>query len=131
MSALTENEELYNYLQQNYSTTHYRFERLFGHSFPYKKLDLGSIKELKLKGIHSLSGIEELKGLEKIEVSDVSDLSPLEKCSNLTGVKCHLSDQPIDVESLKRISSLESIQKAEFYGRGVKSISSDQAMQFG
>lgn len=131
MSALIENEELYGYLQQNYSTTHYRFERLFGHSFPYKKLDLSSIKELKLKGISNLSGIEELKGLEKIEVSDVADLSPLEKCSNLTVVKCHLPDQPVDVESLKRISSLESIQKAEFYGRGVKSISSDQAMQFG
>ena len=25
MSTLTENKELYNYLQQNYSTTHYRF----------------------------------------------------------------------------------------------------------
>ena len=131
MSALTENKELYNYLQQNYSTTNYRFEQLFGHSFPYKKLDLGSIKELKLKGIHSLFGIEELKGLEKIEISDVSDLSPLEKCSNLTGVKCHLLDQPIDVELLKRISSLEGMQNAEFYGRGVKSITSEQAMQFG
>ena len=131
MSALSENQELYNYLQQNYSTTHYRFERLFGHSFPYKKLDLSSIKELKLKGIRNLSGIEELKSLEKIEVSDVSDLSPLERCSSLTGVKCHLPDQPVDVESLKRISSLESMQKAEFYGRGVKSISSEQAMQFG
>ena len=63
MSALTENKELYNFLQQNYSTTHYRFERLFGHSFPYKKLDLDSLKELKLKGIHSLSDIEELKCL--------------------------------------------------------------------
>lgn len=131
MSALTENKELYNFLQQNYSTTHYRFERLFGHSFPYKKLDLDSLKELKLKGIHSLSGIEELKCLEKIEVSGVSDLLPLEKCSNLTGVKCHLPDQPVDVELLKRISSLEGMQKAEFYGRGVKYITSEQAMQFG
>ena len=131
MSTLTENEELYNFLQQNYSTTHYRFERLFGHSFPYKKLDLDSLKELKLKGIHSLSGIEELKNLEKIEVSDVSDLLPLEKCSNLTSVKCHLPDQPVDVELLKRISLLDGMQKAEFYGRGVKYITSEQAMQFG
>ena len=131
MSTLVENKELYDYLKQNYSTTHYRFERLFGHKFPYKKLDLDCINELKLKGIHSLSGIEELKNLERIEVSDVSDLSPLEKSSNLNEIKCHLPDQPVDVESLKKISLLECMRKAEFYGRGVKSITSEQAMQFG
>ena len=131
MSALTENIELYNYLLQNYSTTHYKLEKYFGHSFTYKKLDLDNIEELKIKGIHCLSGIEEIKNLKKIEVSDISDLSPLEKCPNLTSVKCYLPDQPIDIESLKRISLLKNIQKAEFYGRGVKSITSEQAKQFG
>lgn len=53
MSALSENTQLYEYLTQHYSTTHYRFERIFGHSFPYKKLDLESITDLKLDAIWS------------------------------------------------------------------------------
>ncbi len=131
MSKLKENIELYNYLLQNYSTIHYKLEQLFGHSFPYKQLDLDNIEELKIKGIHNLSGIEELKNLKKIEISDISDLSALEKCPNLTSIKCHLPDQDIDIKSLIRISTFKNIQKVEFYGRGVKSITSEQAKQFG
>lgn len=131
MSLLSENVELYNYLQENYSTTHYRFEKIFGHSFPYKKLDLESINELKLDGIQDLSGIEELKGLSKLEVKGVSDLTPLEKCSSLSSVKCTLPDIMVDSSSLERISKMESMKNAEFYERGVKSITSEQALNFG
>ena len=66
METLVENKEFYDYLEKNYSTTYYRFERLFGHMFPYKKLDFDKIVDLKINGINNLSGINELKNLEKI-----------------------------------------------------------------
>ena len=131
MSLLSKNIELYNYLKENYSTTHYRFKKIFGHLFPYKKLDLGSISELKLDGVQNLSGIEELKGLTNLEVKGASNLAPIEECSNLSSVKCILPDTMMDTSILERISKMECMRNAEFYGRGVKSITSEQALNFG
>lgn len=130
MSALSENMQLYEYLTQHYSTIHYRFEKLFGLSFPYKKLDLDTITDLKLEGIENLKGIEELSKLSNIEVKDVNDLSPLEKCPNLHKIRANLLDDPIDVEMLTRLSQKDGIQSCEFSGRGVKSINSEQALNF-
>lgn len=62
MSALSENQELYNYLQQNYSTTQYRFERLFRHSFPYKKLN-------SMVEVPNLLLVNRLCNLEKLQKS--------------------------------------------------------------
>lgn len=131
MSALSENTQLYKYLNQHYSTTHYRFEKLFGHSFPYKKLDLDSITDLKLDGIEDLRGIEELKQLRSVEVKGISDLSALEKCPSLSKIKADLPEQQVNVDSMLRLSQREGMESCEFYGRGVSSISSEQAMQFG
>lgn len=130
MSTLSENTQLYEYLTQKYSTTHYRFEKIFGHSFPYKKLDLKSIDNLRLEGIEDLSGIEELTELQSVEVKGVSDLSPLEKCPNLHKISASLPDQPVDVELLTRLSQKDGMQSCEFSGRGVKSINSEQALEF-
>ncbi len=131
MSTLSENTKLYEYLTQHYSTTHYRFEKLFSHSFPYKKLDLDSITDLKLDGIDDLRGIDELSQLRSIEIKDVSDLSVLEKCPSLSKIKADLPEQQVNVASMLRLSQKEGMQSCEFYGRGVHSISSEQAMQFG
>lgn len=128
MSTLSENTQLYEYLTQKYSTTHYRFEKIFGHSFPYKKLDLNSIGNLRLEGIEDLSGIEELTELQSVELKGVSNLSPLEKCPNLHKINASLPDQPVDVELLTRLSQKDGMQSCEFTGRGVKSINSEQAL---
>lgn len=130
METLVENKEFYDYLEKNYSTTYYRFERLFGHMFPYKKLDFDKIVDLKINGINNLSGINELKNLEKIVVNNVSDLSPLEECSNLKKIKCILPENDIDVNSLERISMLEGLTDFELCGRGVKNINSEEARKF-
>ena len=131
MSALSENTQLYEYLTQHYSTTHYRFEKIFGHSFPYKKLNLESITDLKLDGIEDLRGIEELPQLQSVEVKGVRDLSELERCPCLSKIKADLPEQQVNVDSLLRLSQREGMESCEFYGRGVHSISSEQAMQFG
>ena len=131
MSALSENTQLYEYLTSKYSTTHYRFEKIFGHSFPYKKLDLDSITDLKLDGIDDLRGLEELPQLRSVEVKGVRDLSALERCPNLSKVKADLPEQQVNVDSMLRLSQKDGIQNCEFYGRGVHNISSDQALQFG
>lgn len=131
MSTLSENTQLYEYLTQHYSTTHYRFEKLFGHSFPYKKLELDSITDLKLDGIEDLRGLEELPQLRSVEVKGVSDLSVLERCPSLSKIKADLPEQQVNVDSMMRLSKREGMENCEFYGRGVHSISSEQAMQFG
>lgn len=131
MSKLSDNLQLYDYLTQNYSTTHYHFEKIFGHSFPYKRLDLNSITELKLDGIENLSGIEELQQLRSIEVKGIGDLSALEQCYSLSKIKADLPEHKVNVDSMLKLSQREGMQSCEFYGRGVHSISSEQAMQFG
>ena len=131
MSTLSENTQLYEYLTQHYSTIHYRFERIFGHSFPYKQIDLDSITELKLDGIKDLSGIEELKNLRSVEVNDIGDLSQLERCPSLSRVKADLPEQQVNVDSMLRISQKPNIESCYFYGRGVHPITSEQALQFG
>ena len=131
MSALRENTQLYDYLTQHYSTTHYRFEKFFGHSFPYKKLDLDSITDLKLDNIENLSGIEDLPNLRSIEVKGLSDLSTLEKCPSLSEIKADLPEDHVNIDSILNLSQKEGIKKCEFYGRGIHSITSDKAKQFG
>ena len=104
MSALRENTQLYDYLTQHYSTTHYRFEKFFGHSFPYKKLDLDSITDLKLDNIENLSGIEDLPNLRSIEVKGLSDLSTLEKCPSLSEIKADLPEDHVNIDSILNLS---------------------------
>ena len=126
MGKLYKNKELYDYLEKNYSTFFYRFEHLFGHMFPYKKLDLDKVTNLKISGVSYIFGIEELKNLKKIEINNISNFSALEKCSNIKEIRFILPDNNIDIDSLERISKLEGLTSFELYGRGLKNINSEE-----
>ena len=131
MGVLIENTQLYEYLVQHHSKTHYRFEKIFGHTFPYTKLDLDGITDLKLSGITDLSGIDELKNLKSVEINGIGDLSILEKCPNLSKIKVNLPEDKVNVNSLLILSNKEGIESCEFYGRGVRFITSEIALKFG
>lgn len=130
---LMENQELYTYLKRNYTKTAYRFEKIFGKLFSYKrfsKKELDEIVSLKLDSISSTAGIDKLSNLESVHIKNVSDVRDIEKVEKLKNFELDVSNHGIDPNKLAVISHKEGLEKMYIHGKSVKNISSDHALDF-